>query len=155
MSHLSFKPPPFTIEIATWRDLNGLRQLEQTCFPKDSWPLLDLIGVLTYPNIVRIKAVIENHMVGFIAGDRRDHQQIGWIATIGVLPQFRHQGIATSLIQECEKRLATQLVRLNVRRSNLEAINLYKNLGYRQISVIPQYYQDGEDAYIFEKVNSH
>ncbi|MGB9521886.1 MAG: GNAT family N-acetyltransferase, partial [Anaerolineales bacterium] len=90
----------------------------------------------------------------FIAGDRRDHQQIGWIATIGVLPQFRHQGIGTSLLQECEKHLATQLMRLNVRRSNLEAINLYKNLGYRQISTIPHYYIDGEDAYIFEKVNS-
>jgi ribosomal protein S18 acetylase RimI-like enzyme len=155
MSYLPYKPPSFTIEIATWRDLNSLRQLEQICFPKDSWPVLDLIGVLTYPNIVRLKAVIENHMVGFIAGDRRDHQQIGWIATIGVLPQFRHQGIATCLLQECEKRLATQLVRLNVRRSNLEAITLYKNLGYRQISTIPHYYEDGEDAFIFEKVNSH
>ncbi len=155
MLNLPSSPLPFTIEIATWRDLNGLRYLEQICFPRDSWPLLDLIGVLTYPNIVRLKAVINNRLVGFIAGDRRDHQKVGWIATIGVLPEFRHQGIATALLQECENRLATTSTRLNVRRSNLEAITLYKNIGYRQISSIPNYYQDGEDALIFEKVNSH
>ena len=145
---------PFTIEIATWRDLNGLRQLEQICFPKDSWPLLDLIGVLTYPNVVRFKAMLDNRMVGFVAGDRRDHQQIGWIATIGVLPEFRQKGIATSLLKECENRLATRFVRLNVRRSNFEAITLYEHLGYYQISTIPNYYQDGEEALVLEKVNS-
>ncbi|MGB9674486.1 MAG: GNAT family N-acetyltransferase [Anaerolineales bacterium] len=147
-------PFSYTIESANWRDLNSLRQLEQICFPQDSWPLLDLIGVLTYPNIVRLKAIFDNRMIGFIAGDRRDHQRVGWIATIGVLPQYRHKGVATSLIKSCEQLLKTPLVRLNVRRSNIEAINLYKNLGYYQISSVPNYYQDGEDALIFEKVNS-
>lgn len=148
-------PLHFTIETASWRDLNSLRYLEQICFPKDSWPLLDLIGVLTYPNIIRLKAVSNNQMIGFVAADRRDHQRVGWIATIGVLPQYRHQGVATSLLASCEKLLNTPLVRLNVRRSNLEAISLYKTLGYYQISSIPNYYQDGEDALILEKVNSH
>ena len=45
-----------TIQPATWRDLNSLRHLERLCFPKDAWPLLDLVGVLTLPNVVRLKA---------------------------------------------------------------------------------------------------
>jgi len=138
---------------ANWRDLNALRHLEQICFPKDGWPLLDLISVLTYPNIVRLKAVVEEKMVGFIAGDRRDEGYLGWIATIGVLPEYRRQGIATALIGECERRLNTAIIRLNVRRSNMEAISLYKQLGYVQISTWPGYYQDGEEALIFEKRN--
>jgi len=138
---------------ANWRDLNALHHLEQICFPKDGWPLLDLISVLTYPNIVRLKAVVEEKMVGFIAGDRRDEGYLGWIATIGVLPEYRRQGIATALIGECERRLNTAIIRLNVRRSNMEAISLYKQLGYVQISTWPAYYQDGEEALIFEKRN--
>src|SRR4030042_1173571 len=43
-----------SIEAATWRDLNHLRQLERACFPKDAWPLLDLIGVLTMPEVGKI-----------------------------------------------------------------------------------------------------
>lgn len=143
----------YTIQNANWRDLNALRQLERICFPKDGWPLLDLISILTYPNVVRLKAVSENNMVGFIAGDRREEGYLGWIATIGVLPEYRRQGIATALILECEKRLHTAVVRLNVRRSNLEAISLYKQLGYVQISTWPGYYSDGEEALIFEKQN--
>lgn len=150
-----FSEITYTIQNANWRDLNALRQLEQICFPKDGWPLLDLIGVLTYPNVVRLKAVIENKMVGFIAGDRREEGYLGWIATIGVLPEYRRQGIATALILECEKLLNTAVVRLNVRRSNLEAISLYKQLGYVQISIWPGYYLDGEEALILEKQNRH
>lgn len=144
----------FTIETASWRDLNALRRLEQICFPKDSWPLLDLIGVLTYPNIIRLKAVIENQMVGFIAADHRDHNQVGWIATVAVLPQYRRCGIASALILECEKGLSVTRIRLNVRRSNEGAINLYKQLGYRYVSTMPAYYQDGEDALVYEKVKT-
>ncbi|MFN3308992.1 MAG: GNAT family N-acetyltransferase [Anaerolineales bacterium] len=143
----------YTIENATWRDLNALRHLERVCFPKDGWPLLDLIGVLTYPNVVRLKAVVEDRMVGFIAGDRREEGFLGWIATIGVLPNYRRLGIATALILECERQLNTAVVRLNVRRSNLGAISLYKQLGYVQISTWPAYYSDGEEALIFEKQN--
>ncbi|MDI6814198.1 MAG: N-acetyltransferase [Desulfitobacteriaceae bacterium] len=143
----------YTIQIANWRDLNALRHLEQICFPKDGWPLLDLIGVLTYPNIVRLKAVVGDKMVGFIAGDRREEGYLGWIATIGVLPDYRRHGIATALILECERRLNSAVIRLNVRRSNLEAISLYKQLGYVQISTWPGYYQDGEEALVFEKKN--
>jgi ribosomal-protein-alanine N-acetyltransferase len=150
------QPPPssltYTIETASWRDLNALRRLEHICFPKDSWPLLDLIGVLTYPNIIRLKAMVNNQMVGFIAGDHRDHNQVGWIATVAVLPEYRRHGIASALILECEKGLSTPRIRLNVRRSNVGAIHLYKQLGYTYVSTMPAYYQDGEDALIYEKV---
>lgn len=152
MAYLRENTTLYIIENATWRDLNSLRQLENICFPKDSWPLLDLIGVLTYPNIVRLKATISNQMIGFIAGDRREKNELGWIATIGVLPDFRRLGVASALILECEARLETPRIRLNVRRSNLGAIELYRSLGYRSISTWHGYYQDGEDALVFEKV---
>lgn len=140
-----------SIEKASWRDLNELRRVEGICFPKDSWPLFDLIGVLTLPNIVRLKAVCEEQMVGFIAGDVRRLENLAWIATICVLPEYRRQGIGTALLEACEARIKTPRVRLSVRKSNQPAIQMYEKLGYRQYGVWRHYYSDGEDALVLEK----
>src|SRR3990172_4878419 len=97
------------IEVATWRDLNGVRELEKACFPVDAWPLWDIIGILTVPNVVRLKAVNSGpgntgqvrtgHLVGFVAGDIRAHENTAWIATIGVLPSYRGRGIGAALLR--------------------------------------------------------
>ena len=83
--------PAYQILPASWRDLGALRHLEKVCFPKDAWPLLDLIGVLSLNNVVRFKAVREHQMIGFVAGEKKS-SALGWIATIAVLPKFRRQG---------------------------------------------------------------
>ena len=54
---------------ATILDLSALRKLELECFGKDAWPLFDLIAVLTFAEVIRIKAIEDGQMVGFIAGD--------------------------------------------------------------------------------------
>ena len=141
----------FQIETASWRDLSALRHLEQVCFPKDYWPLWDLIGVLTMQNVVRLKAVVNGQMVGFIAGDLRRKEQVGWIATVGVLPEHRNQGIGKALIEGCEKAMGVPTIRLSVRVSNLEAINLYERMGYQRIGTWNAYYDGGEDALVMEK----
>jgi len=141
----------FTIETATWRDFNALRRLEQVCFPQDAWPLWDLVGVLTVPNVVRLKAVLDGRMVGFIAGDWRRSDRVAWISTVGVLPEYRRQGIGRALIEACEQRLDGVAIRLSVRISNQQAIRLYESLGYHHLGTWPEYYQGGEDARVMEK----
>jgi ribosomal protein S18 acetylase RimI-like enzyme len=140
-----------TISEASVFDLNNLRKLEQICFPKDAWPLLDLIAVLTFPGVVRLKAIENGIMVGFIAGDPRPSQHLGWIATVGVLPEYRRQGVGRALIEECEKSMKMQHVRLNVRVNNAEAIALYEKMGYYRIDVWNNYYNDGGSALVMEK----
>jgi ribosomal protein S18 acetylase RimI-like enzyme len=139
------------VEEASWRDLASLRHLESICFPKDVWPLLDLVGVLTLPSVVRLKAVVDHVMVGFVAGDIRSRKNFAWIATIGVLPEFRKRGIGKGLLRECESRLDVPLVRLCVRVSNEPAIRLYLNEGYHRAGLWSNYYQDSEDALVMEK----
>jgi ribosomal protein S18 acetylase RimI-like enzyme len=141
----------FKIEAASWRDLNALRHLEEVCFLQDAWPLWDLIGVLTMPNVVRLKAVVEGEMVGFIAGDVHRSDHLAWIVTVGVLPKFRQQGIGSALIKVCESHLEVATIRLSVRISNHAAVHLYEGLGYRRIGEWPGYYADGEDALVMEK----
>lgn len=142
---------PFTIEQATWRDLNTLRKVEKICFGQDSWPLFDLIGVLTFPNTVHIKAMSDEQMVGFVGGDIKHHAHIGWVVIICVLPSYRGKGIGTALLDACEKEMNTSIVNLCVRASNKTAINLYQRCSYKQVSRWRRYYNDGEDAVVMEK----
>ena len=136
---------------ATIRDLNSLRKLEQACFEKDSWPLFDLVAVLTFPDVVRLKAMKDGQMIGFVAGDPRPSQGFSWIATIGVLPEYRRQGIARDLLHACEAQLKTPRFKLSVRASNQVAITLYEQEGYRTTDIWKAYYDDGENAIVMEK----
>jgi ribosomal-protein-alanine N-acetyltransferase len=138
---------------ATLRDLGPLRRIEQACFPQDAWPLLDLLAVLTFPDVVRLKAVVDGQMVGFVAGDLRRTEGLGWIATIGVLPEYRRQGIARALLLECERQMNTSRFRLCVRLENAEAIRLYEDEGYGRTDTWEKYYNDGANALVMEKYN--
>jgi ribosomal protein S18 acetylase RimI-like enzyme len=136
---------------ASLRDLSALRHIEQICFPKDAWPIFDLIGVLTFPGVVRLKAMIGKQMVGFIAGDIRRLEGMAWIATLGVLPEYRGRGIGAALLQACEARISVNRIRLCVRPSNDVAIRLYERFGYTRAGEWSKYYQDNESALVMEK----
>jgi ribosomal protein S18 acetylase RimI-like enzyme len=139
------------IEPASLRDINTLRHIEQVCFPKDAWPLLDLISVLTFPGVVRYKAVRDKQMVGFIAGDVRRMEGVAWIATIAVLPEYQGQGIGAALLEACEAHIPLNRIRLCVRPTNDVALRLYERFGYVNVGEWTKYYQDGETALVMEK----
>ncbi len=140
-----------TVETASLHDLGALRRLEQICFPKDAWPLLDLVSVLSFRGVICLKAVSDQKMVGFIAGDVRRSEGVAWIATIGVLPEYRGLGIGSMLLQACETRIPLNRIRLCVRPTNDVAIRLYEKHGYNKVGEWTKYYQDGESALVMEK----
>ncbi len=142
----------FEIKPASLGDLGDLRKLEQLCFAKDSWPLFDLLGVLTFPGIVRFKAVIGERMAGFAAGERKTEEGRGWVTTIGVHPDYRRSGIGKALLAAVEHRIGMSHIRLCVRQGNLPAIHMYEQTGYQHVGVWHEYYVDGEDALVMEKV---
>jgi ribosomal-protein-alanine N-acetyltransferase len=153
MSELN-SPPGSGISIlpATWRDLKAVHQLEKTCFQLDAWPLLDIMGVLTIPQIVRAKAQEGENLIGFIAADLRRAQATAWIATLAVLPDYRRSGIGSQLLESCEESINLPLIRLCVRERNLPAIQLYLKHGYQQVETWKKYYRGGDNALVFEKV---
>jgi ribosomal-protein-alanine N-acetyltransferase len=139
---------------ASLRDLGSLRALEQACFERDAWSLLDLIAVLTFPEVVRLKAMEDGQMVGFVAGDPRPAEALAWIATIGVHPSRQRRGIGRTLLRACEEKLTIPRIRLTARLSNSAAIALYEQEGYRSADIWKSYYNDGEDGIVMEKDRS-
>ena len=79
----------------------------------------------------------------------------GHITNVAVHPEFRHQGIGNQLVSEllslCEKE-DIDLVTLEVRKSNQNAIKLYEKHGFVAEGIRKAYYQDNkEDAIIMWK----
>lgn len=140
-----------TILPATWRDLGVVMGLEKICFPHDAWPWIDILAALSFPGTVRFMALWGETPVGFVIGDRRRRERVGWISSIGVHPDFRRRGIALRLLAACEQSLDMERLRLTLRVSNEAAFKLYQSAGYAQIDLWRRYYLDGEDAIVMEK----
>lgn len=72
------------------------------------------------------------------------------VLNVATCPAARRRGLATALMNrslEYARQQQVRLILLEVRRSNREAIRLYRKLGFTAMGVRPQYYSDnGEDA---------
>ena len=81
------------------------------------------------------------------------------LLNIGVASRFRKRGLGTSLLDKLElaaKAMGCKKVVLEVRKSNTNAINLYKNNNFKQVGLRKEYYRSSpnyekEDALLFSK----
>jgi ribosomal-protein-alanine N-acetyltransferase len=135
---------------ANLRDWFAAWHLERACFGPDAWGLLEL-GLALLTSGIRLKAVSEARLVGLVIAERNAWTNEGLIATLAVHPDFQRQGLGRRLLAEAEARLNTPRVRLTVRASNVAAIALYEQAGYRRAGHAPRYYAHGEDGIVMEK----
>jgi ribosomal-protein-alanine acetyltransferase len=141
----------FEILPARLRDLNTLKHLEDEVFKEDAWPVLDILAILLTPGMINLKAVADGLIIGFITVEESLFEPDANVNSLGVLSACRRQGVGKSLLLAAEKRARRKKIRLCVRHSNQEAIDLYANMGYRKTDVRHNYYSDGEDAYVMRK----
>jgi len=74
------------------------------------------------------------------------------ITNVAVTPRRQRQGIAKKIVESLifeAQQLSIKAMTLEVRRSNLPAINLYKKFGFEEAGIRKGYYEDNdEDAII-------
>ncbi len=136
---------------ASWRDFWRVWQVQGVTFTRDAWDPIDLLLQLIFAP-VRIKALDGERLIGYVFGERRQPEGVGWITALGVHPDARRRGVGRRLLQAAEARLAMPRVCLTVRPSNQTAIHLYAQLGYQQTRRIPRYYPGGEDGQQMDKI---
>ena len=90
---------------------------------------------------------IDDKIVGYIIAWTSDNTSI---LNFGVLKEYRGQGIGNILFNEIEK-ISEGTMTLEVRVSNINAINFYSNRGFKQYSIRKNYYSNGEDAILMIK----
>jgi ribosomal-protein-alanine N-acetyltransferase len=140
------------IRDATHRDLQKVLSIEYKCF-KDPYPLSLLNRLLVMHPDGFLVAVTDGRVVGYVIGVVR-WGATGHILAIGVDPLYRRQGIGSALMELIIDRLrakGAKVVRLEVRKSNLEAQQFYLKLGFTKREEIPYYYEDGETAVAMER----
>ena len=78
----------------------------------------------------------------------------GHILNLAVDEKYRRRGVASTLLQHILRNLresGASKVYLEVRVSNLAAINLYSKFNFKVKRVLRAYYPDNEDAYLMSK----
>jgi len=139
-------------------DLDDVLSINRTCLPENYSPYFFMSIHRRYPDLFLV-AELDGRVVGYIMC-RIEKSFFGWstkghVISIAVMPEHRRMGIATSLMKEAMARMANRYgaseCYLEVRVSNTPAISLYEKLGFRKDRIVPNYYLDGEDAYIMKK----
>jgi len=78
----------------------------------------------------------------------------GHVISIAVLPAHQHQSIGYALMREAMQGMLLYKARecyLEVRVSNMPAVNLYKKMDFKITRTIHGYYANGEDAYVMSR----
>lgn len=135
----------------TMNDCQAVFDIECIGSP-DPWSLKSLNEIFNYPDNLYFVAQMKEQIVGFVGLmcviDEGD------ITNITVLPQFRKKHIGNLLIDSAitaaiEKGIVK--IHLEVRKSNVAAISLYKKKGFRPIGVRKLYYNNpSEDGDMME-----
>jgi len=152
MNKLGSKSQEITLSPASLWDLAAIRSIERVAFPQDGWPLLEMVGMLTFASVERWKAEDGERLVAFVAADIRKSQNLAWITTLSVDPDYQRQGLGNRLMEKVEGLVGVKNMRLSARASNTAAIQLYQRRGYEQVDVWPEYYSGKEDAVVMEKM---
>ena len=130
-------------------DMDAICELEELCF-KDPYPSYFLSQLAESNPDTFFVATVAGELVGYAVVDRwGDHNHF---VSIAVHPEHRKRGIGRRLLFALEERVDKRKpLRLEVRKSNMPALEFYLKSGFREIGVSEGYYSDGEDAILMEK----
>jgi ribosomal protein S18 acetylase RimI-like enzyme len=146
--------PVAMIRNATLDDIDALVALENQCFETDRLSRRNFRHLLSKGHALTLVDTGDGQLHGYIMLLFNAGTSLARLYSIAVGPGFRGQGVGRRLEQAAEKAaLAKDCVsmRLEVRRDNISSIRLYEAIGYRQIGVIEDYYEDHMDALRYEK----
>ncbi len=139
------------ITFATKEDIPYIVNMEKECFNERAWTK-DMIMHDFENRTMFIVCKEEDEYLGYMC--ILDIDEECEILRIGVRKKFRKRGYGQSMIEflleYCLDNKKNKVF-LEVSSLNRVAIDLYKRLGFEQISTRKNYYAQGEDAKIFIK----
>jgi len=132
-------------------DLERIHQIERSSF-KYPWAKGDFIYHYLASREGFLVAALDSTIVGFIIV-AITLQGRGHILNLAVDPKYRHLGVGRALVEFAVGKLkneGVQSVWLEVRISNTGARKFYKELGFREVRILKNYYLT-EDAIVMAK----
>lgn len=133
---------------ATYDDVADIKKIEDECFSVP-WSEKSIEESLKNPCSHFYIAKVNNEAAGYIGVQIFSGE--GYVTNVATLPEYRKQGIARALM---ERALENEMdfLTLEVRKSNLPAISLYRKLGFEEVGIRPNFYREPkEDAVLMTK----
>lgn len=148
-------PMAYDIKPLTIKQLKEVLRLNIRCFRDgENYTKHTFSYLLNEPNTLSYRVVSPlDEMVGFVVVMVND-SGAAHLTTIGIAPEHRRRGLAKRLLAHTEQAIrhrGLSTVMLEVRVSNTEAQNLYREHGYSIAQRIGSYYNNGEDGYLMIK----
>jgi ribosomal protein S18 acetylase RimI-like enzyme len=145
------------ITIGRLEDLEEARQCARTMSASEPWITLkrtyrDAFMILTDPSREIYVAHRGDEVVGFAVLIMQG-AFVGYIQTIGVMPEWRNRGIGTHLVQFAEERIFADFpnVFMCVSSFNKDALRLYERLGYEIVGEIKDLIVPGHSEILLRK----
>ena len=137
-------------------DINELVLLEQRTFDSDRLSRAQYRRHLDSDSAqVLVASASHNHFLGAAVLFFRKHSKLARVYSLATQPQARGRGVGTALLGAAERaarRRGCHALRLEVQVDNARAIRLYEKIGYVRIGRYVKFYQDGTDAWRYEKI---
>jgi ribosomal-protein-alanine N-acetyltransferase len=148
----AIEPEQLGLAPMTLEDLDEVLEIERASF-KTPWSRGAFRYELTQNRVARSLVVrLGRELAGYLCLWEIGHEI--HITNLAVRPSLRRRGVARALlghVLEGARRDRMELVFLEVRPTNVEAVTLYERLGFRVIGRRKGYYFDtGEDALVME-----
>lgn len=142
------------IRPALLKDVPALVALEEECFEGDRISRRQFRYLISKANATLLVAETDGALLGDIVLLYSRGTSMARLYSIAVTTQARGRGIARALAEAAEATAWEHhkvYLRLEIRKDNDASIALFRGLGYRKIGEYSDYYEDGMDAWRFEK----
>ena len=136
---------------ATTEYLDELEKLEIESFGINAYSRHILKNLIKNSDFFII-ALYRNKVIGYLCGEIRNGE--GHLKSVAVEKTYRDKGIGSEMLSRFEDYLSKQEIHeiyLEVSVENEIAIRFYIKRGYEIKRKIPNFYINGEDAYIMHK----
>jgi len=152
-------PMPATAAVRVRRaelsDLDDLVALEEQSFAGDRLSRAQYRRHLDSESAqVLVASANHRRFLGTAVVFFRKGSKVARLYSIATRAEARGKGVGSALIEAAElaaRRKRRHALRLEVRTDNHAAIRLYERLGYTRIGHYASYYEDGADAWRYEK----
>lgn len=136
----------------TAADVSLAAEIENKCFAHP-WSEQSIESEMNLENSVFLMAFEEDKAIGYVGLSAVLDE--GYMGNLAVVDEYRRKGIGRALMKEllriCKDK-DFSFVTLEVRESNLPAINLYLSLGFERVGVRKNYYKEPtENALLLTK----